>query len=514
MEWSAEILVRQKSSALYYRVTSLGQSMGSNEYRTMNHMFRLRYCDLVCISRIGYHEMHSVFDLFKVGVGPSSSHTVGPMLAAKRFVDELTELQCGPLERVGCDLYGALALTGKGHATDDAVLTGLMGQHPATVEIEAARQRLAELRSSEKMEIPRVGRVEFIEKRDVVFHFSEFLPFHPNALKLTAWTSSGSIVLSRTFYSVGGGFVLRDDETDPTSHESKTDVVSVPFPYASCHQLMSMCHTSGLTIDQIVLENERTWRPDEAIYLGLDLIWDVMKQSMEKGMVTGGTLPGGLNVKRRAPDMAQKLNQEGAHDDPLRVLDWVSLFALAVNEENAAGGRVVTAPTNGAAGIIPAVLAYYERFVSGADRSGVHRFLLTSAAIGLLYKRNASLSAAEMGCQGEVGVACSMAAAGLAACLGGSVSQIENAAEIGMEHHLGLTCDPISGLVQIPCIERNTMGAAKAINAARLAVLYGDGSHRVPLDKVIETMRQTGVDMQSKYKETSLGGLAVNVVDC
>ncbi len=416
--------------------------------------------------------------------------------------------------RLSCDLYGALALTGKGHATDDAVLTGLMGQHPATVDIQEMQTRLAELRSTEQMLVPQVGLIPFLEKRDMVFHFSEFLPYHPNALRLTAWADDSNPILVRTFYSVGGGFVLRDDETESSNTETKTETVSVPFPYASCHQLMSMCFSSGLSIDQVVMENERTWRDDSRIYEGLDHIWEVMKQCIDRGTQTRGVLPGGLNVKRRAPEMALKLEEEGALNDPLRILDYVSLFALAVNEENAAGGRVVTAPTNGAAGIIPAVIAYYERFVPGADRQGIHRFLLTSAAIGLLYKRNASLSAAEMGCQGEVGVACSMAAAGLAACLGGTVSQIENAAEIGMEHHLGLTCDPISGLVQIPCIERNTMGAAKAINAARLAVLYGDGSHRVPLDKVIETMRQTGVDMQSKYKETSLGGLAVNVVDC
>ncbi len=458
--------------------------------------------------------MHSVFDLFKVGVGPSSSHTVGPMVAAKRFVDELGELGSARVVRLSCDLYGALALTGKGHATDDAVLSGLMGQHPATVDIEEMRNRLAELRSTEQMLVPRVGQIPFPEKRDMVFHFSEFLPYHPNALRLTAWADDSNPILVRTFYSVGGGFVLRDDETDPNNMETKTESVSVPFPYASCHQLMSMCFSSGLSIDQVVMENERTWRDDSRIHEGLDHIWAVMKQCIDRGTQTRGVLPGGLNVKRRAPEMALKLAEEGTPIDPLRILDYVSLFALAVNEENAAGGRVVTAPTNGAAGIIPAVIAYYERFVPGANRQGIHRFLLTSAAIGLLYKRNASLSAAEMGCQGEVGVACSMAAAGLAACLGGTVSQIENAAEIGMEHHLGLTCDPISGLVQIPCIERNTMGAAKAINAARLAVLYGDGSHRVPLDKVIETMRQTGVDMQSKYKETSLGGLAVNVVDC
>ena len=462
--------------------------------------------------------MHSIFELFKIGIGPSSSHTVGPMIAAKRFVDELQDLsQFRDISRVSIELYGSLALTGLGHATDQAVLAGLCGLHPASVEIESMQRVLAEIRSSSRLPLSSKREIEFIEPRDLVFHRDRFLPFHPNAVRFCAFVNASTSVLERTFYSIGGGFVLRDDEIAAESSPSSSSVESrpsTPFPFTNAVELLDMCKSHSLTIDQLVHRNELMWRTENEIANGLDQLWSVMHACIQRGCETDGILPGGLNVLRRAPKIARKLAMSADNTDPLRQLDWVSLFALAVNEENAAGGRVVTAPTNGAAGVIPAVLAYYEKFYPGADRNGIHRFLKTAGAIGLLYKRNASLSAAEMGCQGEVGVACSMAAGGLAACMGGTANQIENAAEIGMEHCLGMTCDPVMGLVQIPCIERNTMGAAKAINAARLAVLFGDGTHRVSLDRVIETMRQTGVDMQSKYKETSLGGLAVNVVNC
>lgn len=460
--------------------------------------------------------MHSIFELFKIGIGPSSSHTVGPMIAAKRFADELQKSsRFGDVARVSVDLFGSLALTGIGHATDNAVLAGLYGLHPASVEIESMQNSLAEIRASQRLRVANIREIEFIEKRDLIFHRSQSLPFHPNAVRFSAWNVDSASLIERTFYSIGGGFVLRDDETTSESSPLVTDSSDrPPFPFTSALELLGMCLNNSLSIEEIVHSNELTWRTETEIADGLDRLWSVMQACIERGCETDGILPGGLNVKRRAPKIARTLAESTGNTDPLRQLDWVSLFALAVNEENAAGGRVVTAPTNGAAGVIPAVLAFYEKFYPGADRDGRHRFLKTAGAIGLLYKRNASLSAAEMGCQGEVGVACSMAAGGLAACMGGSANQIENAAEIGMEHCLGMTCDPVMGLVQIPCIERNTMGAAKAINAARLAVLYGDGTHRVSLDRVIETMRQTGVDMQSKYKETSLGGLAVNVVNC
>ncbi len=463
--------------------------------------------------------MHSIFELFKVGIGPSSSHTVGPMIAAKRFVDELLLIPAiseiaNSADKKPCmkvDLFGSLALTGKGHATDRAVLWGLSGLHPATATTAELQSVLSELEHHGKLRLGKQFEVGFSSKEDIVFHFDRSLPFHPNGLTFSAKVGDTTL-LTRTFYSIGGGFVLRDDETGGSIASTMRN--PVPFDFTSADELLSLCRTHSCTIEEIVHRNERVARTDKEIEEGLDRLWNVMEDCIHRGCRNEGVLPGGLEVKRRAPSIARRLEQEPVADDPLRQLDWVSLFALAVNEENAAGGQVVTAPTNGAAGIIPAVLAYYCRFYPQADRAGIHRFLKTAGAIGLLYKRNASLSAAEMGCQGEVGVACSMAAGGLAACMGGTPEQIENAAEIGMEHNLGLTCDPVRGLVQVPCIERNTMGATKAINAARLAVLYGDGTHRVSLDRVIETMRQTGVDMQSKYKETSLGGLAVNVVNC
>ena len=458
----------------------------------------------------------SVFDLFKIGIGPSSSHTVGPMWAATRFLRELdTAGILNLVRRVRVDLYGSLALTGKGHATDKAVLLGLLGQTPDQIDPDAVDTLVAAVRTGRQLALAGSHCISFCEENDLLFHLSESLPRHPNGLRFTCWSDSLKPLAAHTYYSVGGGFVVGEQDS-ASSAPAAGLAVPVPHDFASAAELLEIGARTGQTLAAIVRANERVWRTDEETNHGLDRIWATMEACIERGCRTAGTLPGGLGVQRRAPNLYRQLqlpHKPEIPSDPLVVLDWVSLFALAVNEENAAGGRVVTAPTNGAAGVIPAVLAYYRRFVPGATQAGVRDFLLTAAAVGMLYKRNASLSAAEVGCQGEVGVACSMAAAGLAAVLGGTNAQIENAAEIGMEHNLGLTCDPIGGLVQVPCIERNTMGATKAINAARLA-LHGDGTHRVSLDRVIETMRQTGVDMQAKYKETSLGGLAVNVVEC
>jgi L-serine dehydratase len=457
----------------------------------------------------------SVFDLFKIGIGPSSSHTVGPMWAALRFVRILEGRGIiEHVQRVRADLYGSLALTGRGHATDKAILLGLSGERPDTIDPDAVEPLLAQVRSRRALRL--AGRVDvpFDEAGDLVFRGGEALPRHPNALRLTALDRAGGALACDTYYSLGGGFVVSEAEAEAGHSGGNEPAGRIPHPFGSAAELLEIGQRTGLSIADIVRENETAWRPPAETDGGLDRIWAVMEQCIERGCRGEGVLPGGLQVRRRACRLFRNLQARPATADPLAALDWVSLFALAVNEENAAGGRVVTAPTNGAAGVIPAVLAYYVRLLAGGDQRGVRTFLLTAGAIGALYKRNASLSAAEMGCQGEVGVACSMAAAGLAAVMGGSNEQIENAAEIGMEHNLGLTCDPIAGLVQVPCIERNTMGAVKGINAARLAVLHGDGTHRVPLDRVIETMRQTGVDMQNKYKETSRGGLAVNVVDC
>jgi L-serine dehydratase len=458
-------------------------------------------------------KMHSIFDLFKIGIGPSSSHTVGPMVAAARFAAEIDSAN-SPLAivRVQVELFGSLALTGRGHATDSAVLAGLSGLLPAKVEPDEFQRTVCSIRETKWLRVNGRSEIHFDEATDLIFHNHLVLPFHSNGMRFSAFDAANRLLLSSVYFSVGGGFVVREGDT--AEGEVRQDNVPIPFNFTSAADLLRMGAERNLTIEQIVHANEVCWRSETAIGEQLDRLWHVMESCIERGCQTQGILPGGLGVRRRAPAIFTKLSGQDQSHDPLRQLDWVSLFALAVNEENAAGGKVVTAPTNGAAGVIPAVLSYYVKFVPGADRAGIHRFLKTAGAIGLLYKRNASLSAAEMGCQGEVGVACSMAAGGLAACMGGSNEQIENAAEIGMEHNLGLTCDPVRGLVQVPCIERNTMGAAKAINAARLAVLYGDGTHRVALDKVIETMRQTGIDMQTKYKETSLGGLAVNVVNC
>lgn len=451
----------------------------------------------------------SVFDLFKIGVGPSSSHTVGPMWAAVRFVESLQSK--GLFEKTGrvkTDLYGSLALTGHGHATDKAILLGLSGEKPDEIDPDTVDVIVERIRGKNRLRLGGTREIPFTESADLLFHMKESLPFHPNGIRLTAFDETGKELLKEQYYSVGGGFVVKDGE-----QAGGTTTATVVHEFCSGQDLLDIGHRTGKSIADILLDNETARRPLAEVNAGVDRIWAVMNDCIDRGCRTEGTLPGGLDVQRRAPRMLRDLQKVGPFD-PMSMMDWVSLFALAVNEENAAGGRVVTAPTNGAAGVIPAVLAYYVRFVPGANPQGIRTFLLTAAAIGMLYKRNASLSAAEMGCQGEVGVACSMAAGGLAAVMGGTNEQIENAAEIGMEHNLGLTCDPIKGLVQVPCIERNTMGAVKAINAARLAVLHGDGTHRVSLDKVIETMRQTGVDMQAKYKETSLGGLAVNVVEC
>ncbi|XZE33424.1 L-serine ammonia-lyase [Pirellulaceae bacterium SH501] len=499
--------------------------------------------------------MVSIFELFKIGVGPSSSHTVGPMVGACRFAKRALEcLHSTPpppnaSPQIEVELFGSLALTGIGHATDVAILAGLSGHLPATSEPDGIAKTVAEIRSSKTLRLAGQSPVPFDEPKQLLWRRNDFLPEHPNGfrIQLKYVHSSGphgkedspQTILAEDYFSTGGGFVysreelkqLRDSQSSESNSPSEKQP-DAPFPFRSAKELMAMCRESGKSIDELIDSNERLHRSDDAIAKDLGSIWNVMKRCIDRGCQTSGLLPGPLRIQRRAPRIFSQLThrfnenlgcpselenhpeRDSFLTDPLQQLDWVSLFALAVNEENAAGGKVVTAPTNGAAGVIPAVLAYYVYFYPNSSMEGVHKFFKTAGAIGLLYKRNASLSAAEMGCQGEVGVACSMAAAGLAAVMGGTIEQIENAAEIGMEHNLGLTCDPIGGLVQIPCIERNTMGAAKAINAARLAVLYGDGKHFVSLDRVIETMRQTGVDMQLKYKETSLGGLAVNVVDC
>ncbi|WP_427311862.1 L-serine ammonia-lyase [Cupriavidus sp. H39] len=455
----------------------------------------------------------SVFDLFKVGIGPSSSHTVGPMRAALMFAQGLE--RDGLLPQVGSvrvELYGSLGATGKGHGTDKGVILGLMGEAPDTIDPDAIDTRLAALRKTRELSL--LGRhvVPFIEKEHIAFYRREAMAEHPNGMKFHAFDGGGATLREARYLSVGGGFVV-------TAGAPNTQVLNaaqqLPHPFRSGKELLEMTRASGKSIARLMLENELTWRSEEAVVSGLLHIWDVMQACVARGCRTDGELPGPFKVKRRAPELYRSLTEraERTLSDPLSVMDWVNLYAIAVNEENAAGGRVVTAPTNGAAGIIPAVLHYYDRFVPGANREGVVDFLLTAGAIGLLYKLNASISGAEVGCQGEVGVACSMAAGALAAVTGGSPEQVENAAEIGMEHNLGLTCDPVGGLVQIPCIERNAMASVKAVNAARMA-LRGDGTHYVSLDSVIKTMRETGADMKTKYKETARGGLAVNIVEC
>jgi len=457
----------------------------------------------------------STFDLFKIGIGPSSSHTVGPMRAAARFVaNRLIEPGLLPdVARVKAEVFGSLALTGRGHGTDTALLLGLEGHEPQSVDPDAIPGILARIRAEGALQLGGERSIAFDEKQDLAMNKRQKLPFHTNGMRFSAFNADGELLATRDYYSVGGGFVVNQD--DAAADRIVPDATPLPYPFNSGAALLEQTQSSGLSIPQLMFENEKAWRTPEQIHSGLRDIWMAMQSCVARGMRLEGTLPGGLHVPRRAPSLHRDLlsRPEAAMRDPLTILDWVNLYALAVNEENAAGGRVVTAPTNGAAGIIPAVLHYYDRFCPGASEQGVFDFLLTAAAIGLLYKENASISGAEVGCQGEVGVACSMAAAGLTAALRGTAEQIENAAEIGMEHNLGLTCDPIGGLVQIPCIERNAMGAVKAINASRMA-LRGDGKHKVSLDKVIKTMRDTGRDMQEKYKETSRGGLAVNVIEC
>jgi L-serine dehydratase len=459
----------------------------------------------------------SVFDLFKVGIGPSSSHTVGPMRAAHAFVARLTDAGLLPqTATVRCWLHGSLGATGKGHASDVAVLLGLSGHEPDTVDIDSIPTLLAEVRSTQQITLAGQHKIAFREKDDLLFMRAP-LPFHANGMRFVALDVAGMELSERIYYSVGGGFIVSDEvAADGSRHKViAPDATVLPLPFTSGEALLQLTQQHGLSIAQVMRRNEQHWRNDADIDSGLLRIWQVMQDCVKRGCATEGVLPGGFKVKRRAAPLFKALsaNPEAALRDPLQVLDWVNLYALAVNEENAAGGRVVTAPTNGAAGIVPAVLHYYTRFVPGATDAGVVDFLLTAAAIGILYKENASISGAEVGCQGEVGVACSMAAAALCAVMGGTPAQAENAAEIGMEHHLGLTCDPVGGLVQIPCIERNAIASVKAINAARMA-LRGDGSHFVSLDKVIKTMRETGADMKTKYKETARGGLAVNIVEC
>ncbi|MDZ7791071.1 MAG: L-serine ammonia-lyase [Xanthomonadales bacterium] len=453
----------------------------------------------------------SIFDLFKIGIGPSSSHTVGPMRAAATFVSRLRE--AGHLDRVArvrTDLFGSLGHTGRGHGSDRAVILGLEGEMPDRVDPDHIPVRMDEIAETGRMRLGGEREIAVDLRADLIFHKRQTLPYHPNGMRFTALDAEDEELMVREYYSVGGGFVVNADEA--AADRIVADETPMKYPFSTGDELLATCADHGLRISDVMLANETAWRSEDEIREGLLTIWQAMRECVDRGIGMEGTLPGGLKVARRAPTLYKKLCAR-AKEDNLDQLDWINLYALAVNEENAAGGRVVTAPTNGAAGIIPAVLHYYRRFVDNASEDGVIEFLLTAGAIGILYKENASISGAEVGCQGEVGVACSMAAGGLTAALGGSMGQVENAAEIGMEHNLGLTCDPVGGLVQIPCIERNAMGSVKAVNAMRMA-MAGDGKHRVSLDKVIKTMRDTGRDMKSKYKETSRGGLAVNVIEC
>jgi L-serine dehydratase len=448
----------------------------------------------------------SIFDIFKIGIGPSSSHTLGPMKAAREFV-MLLEPFAGRIAAIDVTLYGSLAFTGKGHGTDSAIVLGLMGLQPESIDPDLVDDKLRQVHADNQLEVFGAGKIEFDPEKNLTFDLKEELPRHTNGMRFVGLSDNRETLAEEIYYSIGGGFVVRGDE--PEKSEQGAEPL---FSFDSAESLLSVAKENQLSIAELVYKNERQWRDADEIERRMSQLWEGMQSCVERGFRTDGVLPGNLSVLRRAPKLYRTLT---ARDETLApdAMEWVSAFAIAVNEENAAGGRVVTSPTNGAAGIIPAVLMYYVRFVPNASEEGVRVFLLTAGAIGILYKTLASISGAEMGCQGEVGVACSMAAAGLAAALGGSNDHIEEAAEIGMEHNLGLTCDPIGGLVQIPCIERNAMGAVKAINAARLA-MHGDGTHKVTLDQVIETMRQTGLDMSSSYKETSQGGLAVNVPEC
>ncbi|MEV5002128.1 L-serine ammonia-lyase [Nocardioides sp. LML1-1-1.1] len=453
----------------------------------------------------------SVFDLYSVGIGPSSSHTVGPMRAARLFAEGL--VADGLLDRVGrvrAELFGSLGATGHGHGSEKAVLLGLEGADPASVDIASYDDRAAAIRARGRLLL--AGRRDVVlGPDDLVLHRRRSLPGHPNGMRFEAWSADGEVLRDRVYYSVGGGFVV--DEAAVGADRVVADATPVAHPFTTAAELLATCGRTGLRISDVMLANELAWRTEAEVRAGLLEIWSVMAECVRNGCAHEGVLPGGLKVPRRAPALHARLSAEAGADDPLRAMDWVNLFALAVNEENASGGRIVTAPTNGAAGIIPAVLHYYVRFVPGADDDGIVRFLLTAGAIGVLFKENASISGAEVGCQGEVGSACSMAAGAFCEVLGGTSEQVENAAEIGIEHNLGLTCDPVGGLVQIPCIERNAIASVKAINAARLA-LNGTGRHTVSLDRAIRTMRDTGRDMHTKYKETSRGGLAVNVIEC
>ena len=453
----------------------------------------------------------SAFDLYSVGIGPSSSHTVGPMRAAKRFADGLVESgRVGDVRRVRAELFGSLGATGHGHGSPKAVVLGLEGEDPATVDTDLAEGRLDAIRSAGTLRLAGTTQVEFDVDEDLVMHRRRSLPAHPNGMTFAAYDADGAEISFRTYYSVGGGFVVDEEATG--ADRVVVDETPLRHPFTTGAELLAICAREKLSISDVMLANEQAWRTETEIREGMLHLWSVMAACVQSGFQRDGVLPGGLRVPRRAPALFRDLSARG-DSDPLHVMDWVNLYALSVNEENASGGRIVTAPTNGAAGIIPAVLHYYVRFVRGADDDGIVRYLLTAAAVGILFKTNASISGAEVGCQGEVGSACSMAAGGLAEVLGANPAQVENAAEVGIEHNLGLTCDPVGGLVQIPCIERNAMGAVKAINAARIA-LRGTGEHIVSLDKVIKTMRETGADMKVKYKETARGGLAVNVIEC
>jgi len=461
----------------------------------------------------------SVFDLFKIGIGPSSSHTVGPMIAAKRFIDELIKKEhLYQTDTICIELFGSLGSTGKGHGTAKAIILGLEGDTPSDVDVTHIDERIELITHNKKLRLANTTEINFNEKEDLIFYRNKNLPYHSNGMRFRSFNKSKECVLEKFYYSVGGGFIVNEDQAKndtPLIQDKKT----LPYPFNSGKKLLELCQENQLSIADIMLENEQAWHNKKDIRSQLDALWSVMQACVDRGCRQQGLLPGGLKVERRAIKLHERLlkndikkSDDSLVKDPLQILDWVTLYALAVNEENASGGRIVTAPTNGAAGIIPAVLHYYSNFIDGANQKGIYNFLLTAAAIGILFKENASISGAEVGCQGEVGSACSMAAAGLTAVLGGTPAQIENAAEIAMEHHLGLTCDPIGGLVQIPCIERNAVASVKAIHASRIA-LSSDGSHFVSLDKVIKTMRETGKDMLSKYKETSRGGLATNVID-
>jgi L-serine dehydratase len=455
----------------------------------------------------------SALDLFSIGIGPSSSHTVGPMRAAKLFTDSLAaEGRLDRVTRVKSELFGSLGATGHGHGSDKAVILGLQGESPETVDTDRADQMVADAARDRKLNLAASRPIAFDKDGDVILHRRKSLPAHPNGMTFTAYEADGSVLKEGTFYSVGGGFVV--DEQAAGADRIVQDTTELRYPFTTGAQLLEHCRREGLRISDIMLANELSWRTEEQLRSELLHIWSVMKDCVRNGCErTEPVLPGGLRVSRRAPRLHAELAASTDETDPMRAMDWVNLFALAVNEENASGGRIVTAPTNGAAGIVPAVLHYYEKFIHGANDDGIVRFLLAAAAVGILFKENASISGAEVGCQGEVGSACSMAAAGLCEVLGGTPEQVENAAEVGIEHNLGLTCDPVGGLVQIPCIERNAIASNKAINAARMA-MRGDGIHKVSLDKAIKTMRETGADMKIKYKETSRGGLAVNVIEC